>query len=117
MRYFRDGRFTVIYPTKKGAKESKFFNGPFVRVDKPNVPQVDVLPAYKRYTKRNRLAAKLRAKTCELCGTYTNDVEIHQVKRLKNLTGKYEWERVMLRNRRKTLAVCPACHREIHGKD
>ena len=24
-RYFRDGRFTVIYPTKKGEKESKFF--------------------------------------------------------------------------------------------
>ncbi len=116
-RYFRNGRFTVIYSTKKGAKESKFFNGPFVRVDKPTVPQADVLPAYKRYAKPNRLAAKLRAKTCELCGAYTNDVEIHQVKRLKSLTGKYKWECVMLRNRRKTLAVCPACHHEIHGGD
>lgn len=116
-RYFRNGRFTVIYPTKGGMKESVFFNGPFVRKDRPNVAQVDVLPAYKRYDKPNRLAAKLRAKTCELCGEYTNEVQIHQVKRLKDLTGQHEWEAVMLKNRRKTLAVCPACHCEIHAKD
>lgn len=116
-RYFKNGRFTVIYPTKGGTKESVFFKGPFVRKDRPNVVQVDVLPAYKRYDKPNRLAAKLRAKTCELCGEYTNDVEIHQVKRLKDLTGQSVWEAVMLKNRRKTLAVCPACHREIHAKD
>lgn len=116
-RYFKNGRFTVIYPTKGGTKESVFFKGPFVRKDRPNVVQVDVLPAYKRYDKPNRLAAKLRAKTCELCGEYTNDVEIHQVKRLKDLTGQRVWEAVMLKNRRKTLAVCPACHREIHAKD
>ena len=116
-KYFRNGRFTVIYKTKSGMKESVFYRGPFIRKDKPNVPQADILPAYKRYDKPNRIAAKLRSKTCELCGQYTNDVEIHQVKRLKSLSGKYEWEKVMLKNRRKTLAVCPACHREIHGKD
>lgn len=116
-RYFRNGWFTVIYPTKGGMKESVFFNGPFVRKDRPNVAQVDILPAYKRYDKPNRLAAKLRAKTCELCGEYTNEVQIHQVKRLKDLTGQCEWEAVMLKNRRKTLAVCPACHCEIHEKD
>ena len=113
----RDGRFTVIYKTKSGMKESVFYRGPFIRKDKPNVPQADILPAYKRYDRPNRIAAKLRSKTCELCGQYTNDVEIHQVKRLKSLSGEYEWEKVMLKNRRKTLAVCPACHREIHGKD
>lgn len=116
-RYLKNGRFTVIYPTKGGTKESVFFKGPFVRKDRPNVVQVDVLPTYKRYDKPNRLAVKLRAKTCELCGEYTNDVEIHQVKRLKDLTGQSEWETVMLKNHRKTLAVCPACHREIHAKD
>ena len=116
-KYFRDGRFTVIYKTKSGMKESVFYRGPFIRKDKPNVPQADILPAYKRYDRPNRIAAKLRSKTCELCGQYTNDVEIHQVKRLKSLSGEYEWEKVMLKNRRKTLAVCPACHREIHGND
>ena len=45
-KYFRDGRFTVIYKTKSGMKESVFYRGPFIRKDKPNVPQADVLPAY-----------------------------------------------------------------------
>jgi hypothetical protein len=113
-KYFKNGRFTVAYPTKRGMKESVYFNGPFIRLEKPKFEQADVLPAYKRYDKPNRLAAKLRAKTCELCGYYTDEVQIHQVKRLKDLTGKTEWERVMLKNRRKTLAVCPSCHDEIH---
>ena len=79
-----------------------------------NVEQADLLPPYKRYDKPNRLAGKLRAKTCELCGTKTDEVQIHQVKRLKDLTRQTVWEMVMLKNRRKTLAVCPACHDEIH---
>jgi len=116
-RYFKNGRFTVEYPTKRGMKESVYFKGPFIRLDKTKADQVDVLPAYKRYDKPNRLAAKLRAKTCELCGYYTTDIQIHQVKRLKDLTGKTDWETLMRKNRRKTLAVCPACHDVIHAKD
>ncbi|MBO6252911.1 MAG: group II intron reverse transcriptase/maturase [Bacteroidaceae bacterium] len=115
-KYCKDGRFTVVYRTKSGTKESVFYRGPFVRKDCPSVKQADVLPSYKKYDKPNRLAAKLRSKTCELCGQYTNDIEIHQVKRLKSLNGVNEWERLMLKNHRKTLAVCPACHREIHGE-
>jgi group II intron reverse transcriptase/maturase len=114
-RYFKNGRFTVKYQTKSGTKESVYFNGPYIRLDKPKSEQADVLPAYKRYDKPNCPAGKLRAKTCELCGVYTDDVQIHQVKRLKDLAGKNEWETVMLKNRRKTLAVCPACHDEIHS--
>jgi group II intron reverse transcriptase/maturase len=115
-RYVKNGSFTVSYKTKSGDKESVYYNKPFVRLDHPNVEQADVLPPYKRYDKPNRLAMKLRAKTCELCGTKTDDVQIHQVKRLKDLTGQAVWEMVMLKNRRKTLAVCPACHDEIHDR-
>ena len=114
-RYSKDGQFTVEYPTKKGMKTSVYFNKPFIRLDHPNVMQVDLLPPYKRYDKPNRLAMKLRAKTCELCGVKTSDVQIHQVKRLKDLKGQVLWEMIMLKNRRKTLAVCPACHDEIHA--
>jgi len=113
-RYNKNDQFTVEYPTKRGMKTSVYYNKPFVRLDHPNIEQADVLPPYKRYDKPNRLAAKLRAKTCELCGTKTDDVQIHQVKRLKDLTRQTVWEMVMLKNRRKTLAVCPACHDEIH---
>ena len=113
-RYFKNKRFTVSYPTKSGLKECVYFNQPFVRLEKTNFPQIDTLPPFKRYDRTNRLAGKLRAKTCELCGSYAQDVEIHQVKRLKSLTDNTEWERIMLKNRRKTLAVCPACHIAIH---
>jgi retron-type reverse transcriptase len=115
-RYTKNGHFTVEYPTKSGMKTSVYFNKPFIRLNHPNVEQADVLPPYKRYSKPNRLAGKLRAKTCELCGLRTDEVQIHQVKRLKDLTAQTVWEMVMLKNRRKTLAVCPACHDEIHNK-
>lgn len=116
-RYVKNGNFTVAYQTKGGAKESVYYNKPFIRLARPNSAQADVLEPYKKYDRPNRLAGKLRAKTCELCGVKCNDVEIHQVKRLKDLKGQTEWEAVMLKNRHKTLAVCPACHCEIHAKD
>jgi retron-type reverse transcriptase len=116
-RYVKNGNFTVSYATRSGDKESVYYNKPFIRQSKTNLTQADVLPPYKRYDKPNRLAGKLRTKICELCGAYTSDVEIHQVKRLKDLTGGTAWKIVMLKNRRKTLVVCPACHDEIHAKD
>ncbi|MCD7817766.1 MAG: group II intron reverse transcriptase/maturase, partial [Lachnospiraceae bacterium] len=76
---------------------------------------VDVLDIYKKYRKPNSLAARLRAHKCELCGVYCAELEMHQVKRLKDLRGDKEWERIMLQRRRKTLAVCPSCHVEIHN--
>ena len=79
--------------------------------------QVELLPQYKRYDRPNSLARKLKTKTCELCGGYCTELEIHQVKKLKSLKGNSEWERLMLKRRRKTLAVCPKCHEQIHSCD
>jgi len=112
-RYAIDGNFTVRYETKSGPKEAVYYNKGFRRNPEPQFGQIDVLEIYKRYDRPNSLAAKLRAKVCELCGESCADIEIHQVKRLKDLTGQHKWEAVMLARRRKTLAVCPACHNEI----
>lgn len=114
-RYMKNGDFTVPYITKTGPKESVYYNKSFKRQVKPLLGQVDLLATYKRYGKPNGLARKLYAKTCELCGAVCDDIEIHQVKRLKDLTGQFQWEAIMLDRRRKTLAVCPACHGEIHA--
>jgi len=113
-RYVRNGNFTVAYETKSGIKESVYYNQGFKHKKEPMFGQVDMLEIYKRYDKPNSLAVKLRAKTCELCGAICDDIEIHQEKRLKNLAGNNEWEIVMKERRRKTLAVCPSCHDEIH---
>ena len=52
----------------------------------------------------------LKAGICELCGNKTDDIRMHHVRALKNLTGKTEAERLMLHMRRKSLALCPYCY-------
>ncbi|MFR0729934.1 MAG: group II intron reverse transcriptase/maturase [Christensenellales bacterium] len=113
-RYLKKGIFTVPYMTKAGPKESVYYNEGFERRKEPLFGQVDMQATYKKYAKPSSLICKLRAKTCELCGTTCDDIEIHQVKRLKDLTGNAEWEQVMRSRHRRTLAVCPNCHEMIH---
>ena len=113
-RYLKKGIFTVPYMTKAGLKECVYYNEGFERRKEPLFGQVDMQATYKKYAKPSSLICKLRAKTCELCGTTCDDIEIHQVKRLKDLTGNAEWEQVMRSRHRKTLAVCPNCHEMIH---
>lgn len=76
--------------------------------------QVDLKAMYKKYGKPNGLAQKLKAKTCELCGSYSDNIEIHQVKRLKDADASNTWGNLMRERHRKTLAVCPMCHIAIH---
>jgi group II intron reverse transcriptase/maturase len=64
------------------------------------------------------LVERLRAGTCELCAS-TDDVEVHHVRRLKDLqtTGRAqqpEWVKHMATRHRKTLIVCHTCHNSIH---
>jgi len=115
-RYVKNGTFTVQYVTKQELKESTFPRH-FVRLKKPLLSDVDILPSYKRYERKNSLADRLKAGLCELCGKSGCDVEMHQVQRLKDLKGCNQWELVMLNNRRKTLAVCPDCHDKIHPRN
>ena len=114
-RYVKNGEFTVPYETKAGTKEAAYYHEGFRTKKEPILGQVDILDIYKKYDRPNTLAARLRAKRCELCGTECSGLEMHQVKRLKDLKGQYEWEILMRNRRRKTLAVCPSCHIEIHN--
>ena len=114
-RYVKDGEFTVPYTTKAGPKEAIYYHGGFRKQDKPQLGQVDILDIYKKYSKPNSLATRLRLKLCELCGAQCGGLVMHQVRRLKDLTGQYEWEILMCKRHRKTLAVCPSCYAEIHN--
>jgi hypothetical protein len=61
--------------------------------------------------------SRLKAKQCELCGTKESErYEIHHVNKVKNLSGKEPWERMMIAKRRKTLVVCEKCHHTIHNQ-
>jgi len=113
--YEKDGVFTVEYHTKKGMKNATFYNGGFKRKEEAiRDANVSTLPPYKKYDKINSLASRIRAGACELCGSKTENLMFHQVKKLNDLKGTHEWERKMIRIRRKTLVVCFDCHNTIH---
>ena len=69
-------------------------------------------------TRRKELISRLLAGRCEICG-HTGAVDVHQVRKLADL-GKLGqphqpgWAELMVKRRRKTLVVCPACHGSIH---
>lgn len=63
---------------------------------------------------RTELEQRLLAQKCELCGR-TDQIEVHHIRKLANLTGTSRWEKVMASRRRKTLVVCQDCHHQIHA--
>ena len=39
---------------------------------------------------------------------------MHHINKLGDLSGKENWEKLMIARRRKTLALCENCHKMIH---
>lgn len=115
-KYCKDNLFTVSYQTKAGEKQATFYNKGFKRETlATKFSDISLLPPYKKYDKINSLKTRLKLGLCEMCGVKTSKIELHQVKKLKDLLGNCEWERIMKEKRRRTLAVCPKCHAEIHS--
>ena len=71
----------------------------------------------KSYFRTNpcSLIQRLKARKCEWCETENVDLEVHHVRRLKDLKGKALWERAMIGRRRKTMVLCTACHDLLHA--
>ena len=116
VKYMHDGVIGVNYPTKAGMKRCEFYHDGFKKKDEALLGDVDVLPEYRRYAKPNSLAARLKAGVCEACGAESVEIHMHHVKRLKDLTGKTEFECLMIQKRRKSLALCPACFEKTRAK-
>jgi group II intron reverse transcriptase/maturase len=71
------------------------------------------------WDERVQLIDRLRADTCELCGSQ-EDVEVHHINHMKTLwkAGKNnppQWIVWMASRRRKTIVVCRRCHWDIHN--
>src|SRR6185437_1407946 len=111
-KYSENKEFVVKYENKQGKILSrKFYNEGFARKAMVNNP-ADVLP-HAGFTNTTSLVDRLKAQKCEYCGA-SEDLEMHHVRKLKDLKGKQDWEKHMIARRRKTLAVCFNCHRKIH---
>lgn len=116
-KYMCDGVFQVPYDTRSGPKICEFYHDGFRKQEEGYDNLQDLLPRYLHYDKRNTLANRLRAGICELCGSKTDDIRIHYVRALKKLTGATEAERLMLRMRRKSLALCPYCYQSTLAQE
>jgi len=115
-KYTRNGVIGVDYFTKAGKQRCEFYHDGFVRQPKALLGDVDIPPEYRRYEKPNSLSARLKAGVCEACGARTDEIHMHHVKRLKDLTGKTVFEQLMMKKRRKSLALCPLCFEATRAK-
>ncbi len=77
--------------------------------------EVDVIPSTWKFRGRTELGRRLRAHQCEWCGTGEGSMEVHHVRKLKDLKGKKAWERQMIARRRKTMVLCKKCHVDLHA--
>ena len=116
-RYCVNDLFTVSYETRSGTKTTTFYRDGYKRKEKATLfDNVNELPDFSKYMKTNTLKQRMERHTCELCGKDCRNLEIHQVKKLKDLKGNSDWVLLMRRRKRKTLVICPECHKMIHSE-
>lgn len=116
-RYCVNDLFTVSYETRSGTKTTTFYRDGYKRKEKATLfDNVNELPDFSKYMKTNTLKQRVERHTCELCGKDCRNLEIHQVKKLKDLKGNSDWVLLMRRRKRKTVVICPECHKMIHSE-
>lgn len=111
------GRFALEYETKRGKKTMFFHDKSFRRQKQINKnASVDTLEETIRiYGSRTSMVDRLKARECEICKANDVPLEMHHVRKLKDLKGKAKWEQLMIQRNRKTLALCINCHRKLHS--
>ncbi|WP_373211307.1 reverse transcriptase domain-containing protein [Allofournierella massiliensis] len=115
-KYCRNKDFTVSYQTKSGTKSVVFYNQGVRRNDKVIATEnPDIIGRTNENRRYTRLTDRLQGHVYEFCGAETEDIEIHHIRKLKDLSGKAEWERHMIARKRKTMALCHSCHVKLHN--
>ncbi|MCY8233493.1 group II intron reverse transcriptase/maturase [Priestia endophytica] len=115
-KYSINGDLCVKYETKKGQKVMYFYNKGFKKVKRlTSVKNMDELPNTLRFGGTTSLINRLQATKCEYCGKEEKELEMHHVRKLKDLKGKKMWEYFMIARKRKTIALCKDCHVALHN--
>ena len=112
-KYRYNKLFTVKYEQKGAIKSRTFYKTSFKRRTTAFNGSCDIEPYSIADVSRTNLTDRLKAEKCELCGA-TGKLIMHHVRNLKDLKGKESWERLMSARKRKTIALCPSCHRLRH---
>ena len=112
-KYRYNKLFTVKYEQKGAIKSRTFYKTSFKRRTTAFNGSCDIEPYSIADVSRTNLTDRLKAEKCEMCGA-TGKLIMHHVRNLKDLKGKESWERLMSARKRKTIALCPSCHRLRH---
>ena len=112
-KYRLNKLFTVKYEQKGVIKSRTFYKTSIKRRTTAFNGSCDIEPYSIADVSRTNLTDRLKAEKCELCGA-TGKLIMHHVRNLKDLKGKESWKRLMSARKRKTIALCPSCHRLRH---
>ena len=105
----------IKYQDNKGNEKIRIlWKGSLAKDPTPLGAEADTILKPKGLLKRPKLADRLNSNKCEWCGKHTKELEVHQVRTLKELDEKEDWSRFMKKINRKTLVVCKDCHSKIH---
>ncbi|MRX56884.1 group II intron reverse transcriptase/maturase [Bacillus idriensis] len=112
-----NGHFGVRYDTISGKKVSYFYKDGFRKKNLVyKTKEIDKVPAERNIIyNRTSLVKRLLADKCEWCGMSNIPLEIHHVRKLKDLKGRKRWEKRMIERNRKTMALCAKCHLDLHN--
>ena len=112
----------VEVPTKHDTR-TIYWGAVPLKVVKPGLETIDddMRRRNSPLSTRTDLVHRLQASQCEICGSQ-EPCEVHHIHKLADLRrrwrgrkGKPEWVTRMIALRRKTLIVCPSCHKDIHA--
>lgn len=112
-KYRLNKLFTVKYEQQGVIKSRTFYKTSFKRRTTAFNGSCDIEPYSIADVSRTNLTDRLKAEKCELCGA-TGKLIMHHVRNLKDLKEKESWKRLMSARKRKTIALCPSCHRLRH---
>ena len=110
----------IRYNTKEGPKTMTYFNDSLKKVSRP---AGEISDQFGQVLKGGQLMKRLNSDVCELCGAEHCALEIHHVRKLKDIVKKYRkrgtpmpnWVWLMSYMKCKTLVLCHDCHVNLHN--
>lgn len=114
LKFLKDKKFIVPFTGKNGEVRYRiFYDGGFKRKEPFNGSIVDYIPN-TAFVPKLSLMERLKTGTCEICGKKGNLI-MHHVRNLNQLKTDSPWNAIMIKKRRKTLAICESCNEVIQN--
>ena len=108
--------FYRIVSNEKRDKILVFYNQGMRHNDKVVVTEnPDIIGRANENHRYTRLIDRLQGHICESAEPKQRILKSIMIRKLKDLSGKAEWERQMITRKRKTIALCHSCHVKLHN--